>query len=157
MKTKQKNNNMKCTCVFTDKESGLGSQSMSSYFEIITEPLQTIIKNLFIQNKTIKPKNRITNTFTHKSRMCLTFLWNQNSKSKIPIYWSERGHTLQERQKYWVSSLKINKRFLIHFSEIWAESCIFYKTTLIKDLVDIPKQGLLDPKIWRKSCKYFVA
>lgn len=38
----------------------------------------------------MKPNNRITNTFTHKSRTCSTSLWNQNAKIKAKYQYTEK-------------------------------------------------------------------
>lgn len=73
---------------------------ISGLYEIFNEPLQTISKT-YRYKKRKKPNNNYKHAYT-QSRMCLTHLWNQNSKkSKIPIYWRGRGHTLRRRQKYY--------------------------------------------------------
>lgn len=71
--------------------------SMSSCSEII-KPLQTISKTYSYKSKQNKnkPKNRITNTFTHKSRTCLTFLWNQKAKYQ---YTEGKEDTLRKKDK----------------------------------------------------------
>lgn len=97
-KTKQKNDNMKCTCVFTDKESGLGSQSMSSYFEIITEPLQTISKTYSYKTKQLNQRIELQIRLHTNQECAWLFFGTKIQKAKYQ-YTEVREDTLCKKDK----------------------------------------------------------
>lgn len=89
---------MKCTCVFTDKESGLGSQSMSSYFEIITEPLQTISKIYSYKTKQLNQRIELQIRLHTNQECAWLFFGTKIQKAKYQ-YTEVREDTLCKKDK----------------------------------------------------------
>lgn len=98
MSCKKQKNNMKCTCVFTDKESGLGSQSMSSYFEIITEPLQTISKTYSYKTKQLNQRIELQIRLHTNQECAWLFFGTKIQKAKYQ-YTEVREDTLCKKDK----------------------------------------------------------
>lgn len=133
--------------------------SMSSCSEIINKPLQTISKTYSYKSKQNKnkPKNRITNTFTHKSRTCLTFLWNQKAKYQ---YTEGKEDTLRKKDKNTVCCCFKNQQtsFDPLFWNLGRKLHILQNYANKRACRYSKKKGSSIPKSeGKKSCKYFVA
>lgn len=107
---------------------------ISGLYEIFNEPLQTISKT-YRYKKRKKPNNRITNTLTHNQECAwLIFGTKIKKKQNTNILTRKRTHSAKKTKILWSSEAShLDPPSL--FSTIWAESCIFYKTMLIKECV----------------------